>query len=248
MSDFESTSVEMQEVAEPAETEEVMETGVEDQEAAEPESGAAEVEPETGKTEADARFAEMRRQMEAAQREAESARAELAEVVAQNDARNEVMSRLTGNDDGDIAAIAEVTGMSEDEIIAEMEAAEEKTQLELRVKQLEEEVNSANAEKLMQADLATLQKIDPTLTSLDSLGSEYVEYIQAGLSPESAYWAIKAKENANHATPPKDMGKVATGTVEKDYFTEAEIEAMSPEQRAKNHKKIIASWEKIYKG
>lgn len=245
--DFKNTSAEMQEVAEPAETEEVYETGAEDQEIAEPESEEAaeaeyEEEPTDGKTEADAKFAEMRRQMEEAQKEADDARAELAEFQAQTEARNDAISRLTGNEEGDIAALAEVTGMSEDEIRAEMEAAEESAQKDLRIQQLEEEVNSAQAEKLMQADLSKLQKIDPTLTSLEDLGDEYVNYIGAGLNPEEAYWAIKAKERANHATPPKEIGKVNTGSAEKDYYTEAEIEAMSSEQLTKNWKKVMASW------
>jgi len=243
--DFENTSAEMQDVADPAETEEVTETGVEEPEVAEPESEATE--PEDGKTEADARFAQMRRQMEEAQREAESARAELEEYQAQNDARNNAISRIMGDGD-EIAAIAEVTGMSEDEIRAEMEAAEESAQKDLRIKQLEEQVYNSEAERLMQADLDTLRKIDPSLSSLDELGDQYIEYIAAGLSPERAYWAIKAEEGANHREPPKEVGKVATGAAEKDYFTEAEIEAMSPEQRAANHNKIIASWGRNYKG
>lgn len=247
MADFESTSVETPEVAEPAE-----ETGVEDLETAEPESEAEEhdVEPEddsTGKSDADAAFAQMRRENEQYQAELEAAREELDELreaQAQAEARTEAISRLTGNENGEIAALAEVTGMSEDEIIAEMEAAEESAQKDLKIQQLEERVNSVEAERLMQADLATLRKIDPSLTSLEALGDEYVRYVSAGLEPEDAYWAIKAKEQANRATPPKEVGKVATGTAEKDYFTNAEIDAMSPEQQRKNWKKIIASWER----
>ena len=251
MSDFESTSAEMQEVAEPAETEEVMETGVEDQEAAEPESETEEVEVEaeetesdSHKTEADASFAAMRRQMEEAQKEARDARAELERGQAQTEAKDDAFSRLTGNEDWEIKALAEVTGMSEDEIKAEMEAAEENAEKDLRIQQLEEQVGEIESERLMQADLEALRKIDPSLKSLEDLGPEYPEYIVAGLSPERAYWAIKAQERANQAEPPKAVGKVATGTVEKDYFTEAEIDAMSPEQQRKNYKKILASWER----
>lgn len=248
MADFESTSVETPEVAEPAE-----ETGVEDLETAEPESEAEdyEVEPEeeepTGRSDADAAFAQMRRENEQYLAELEAAREELDELreaQAQAEARSEAISKLTGNENGEIAALAEVTGMSEEEIIAEMEAAQEAAQKDLKIQQLEEQVSSVEAERLMQADLNRLRKIDPSLTSLESLGEEFVRYMAAGLEPEDAYWAIKAKEQANRATPPKEVGKVATGTAEKDYFTNAEIDAMSPEQQRKNWKKIIASWER----
>lgn len=226
------TSAEMEEVAELPE-----ETGAEDQEFAEPES------EEHQKTEADASFAEMRRQMEEAQQEAEDARAELAELMAQNEARQSAYSRLTGRGEGaEIAALAEVTGMSEDEIRAEMEAAKESAQKDIKIQQLEEQISSVRAEQLMQADLNELRKIDPSLKSLEDLGDSYIAYMEAGLSPEDAYWAIKAKERATQKTPPKPPGTVATGTVEKDRYTEAEIEAMSPEQRKANWRAIFNSW------
>lgn len=250
MSEFESTGVEAEEVAALPD-----ETGVEEPEVAAPESEAEEpeVEPEEeheGRSDADAAFAQMRRENEQYMAELEAAREELDELreaQAQTEARNEAISKLTGAENGDIAALAEVTGMSEEEIIAEMEAAQESAQKDLKIQQLEERVESVEAERLMQADLAALQKIDPSLRSLEDLGDEYIRYVGAGLEPEDAYWAIKAKETANHATPPKEVGKVATGTAEKDYFTEAEIEAMSPDQRAKNYKKIFASWDRIAK-
>lgn len=227
------TGAEELEVAVPAEEE----TGAEDQEFAEPES------EEHQKTEADASFAEMRRQMEEAQQEAEDARAELAELQAQTEARQSAYARLTGRgEDADVAALAEVTGMSEDEIRAEMEAARESAQKDIKIRQLEEQISSVKAEQLMQADLNELRKIDPSLKSLEDLGDSYISYMEAGLSPEDAYWAIKAKERATQKTPPKPPGTVATGTAEKDRYTEAEIEAMSPEQRKKNWKAIINSW------
>lgn len=242
MADFESTSVEMSEVAEPTE-----ETGVEEPEVAAPESEpeTEEVSEEHHKTDADASFAAMRREMEEAKRQASDAQAELEKFKAETEARDDAISRLTGTEDGTIAALAEVTGMSEDEIRAEMEAAQEAAQKDLRIQQLEEQLDSVEADRLMQSDLEELRRIDPTLTTLDSLGEPYAKLMATGLvSPTEAYWAIKGKEYATKATPPKEVGKVATGTAEKDYFTDAEIDAMSPEQLAKNYNKIIASWER----
>lgn len=241
--DFENTSVETEDVAALPE-----ETGVEEPESAEPVSEPDEEpqaeESEDHKTSADASFANMRRQMEEAQKEASEVRAELEKLQAQNEARDNAFTRLTGDEDGAVKALAEVTGMSEDEVRAEMQAAQESAEKDLRIQQLEEQVNAIDAERMMQADLEAIRQIDPSLKSLEDLGDEYVRYVVAGLSPEDAYWAIKAKEQATQATPPKEVGKVATGTAEKDYFTDAEIDAMSPEQLAKNHKKILASWER----
>ena len=149
MADFESTSVETSEVAEP--TEEV--TGVEEQETAEPVSEESVEEP-TGKTEEDAAWARMRRESEQARKELEAAQRELEELKAQNEARNNTYSRLTGSDSGEIAAIAEATGMSEDEVIAEIEAAEESARKDMRIAELEKQVTDIEAERMMQADLS----------------------------------------------------------------------------------------------
>ena len=250
MSDFESTSVEMAEVADQPE-----ETGVEDQDIAAPESEpedttAPEVEPESEeshKTEADASFAAMRRQMEEAQAEARDAMAELERMQAQTEARDDALSRLTGDEDWLVKALAEVTGLSEDEVKAEMEAAEESAEKDLKIQQLEERLGMVEAERLMQVDLEEIRRIDPSIKSLEALGAKYPKYIAAGLSPEEAYWAVKGKEVATQAEPPKAVGTVSTGFMEKDHFSEAEIDAMSSEQLAKNHKKIIASWDRMAK-
>lgn len=246
MAELESTSVETTEVAEPSE-EEV--TGVEEQETAEPVSEESE-EP-TGKTEEDAAWARMRREAEQARKDAEAARQELAEMKASAEARSSAISRLTGRgEDAEIAALAEVTGMSEDEVAEIYEREAESAQKDLRIEQLEEMVGSIQAERLMQVDLERLRKIDPSLNSLDDLGPEYARYMsvldpETGepiMQPEDAYWAIKAKERANQATPPKEIGKVATGTAEKTRYSQAEIDAMSSDQLKQNWKKILASW------
>ena len=246
MAEFESTSVETTEVAEPSE--EV--SGVEEQETAEPVS--EESEQPTGKTEEDAAWARMRREAEQARAEAEAAQKELAELKASNEARTSAFSRLTGRDENaEIAALAEVTGMSEDEVAEIYEREAESAQKDLRIEQLENMVSTIQGERLYQADLERLRKIDPSLTDLESLGPEYMRYMQATdpetgeplMEPEDAYWAIKAKERANQATPPKEVGKVATGPAEKTRFTAQEIDAMSSEQLKKNWRQIIASWD-----
>ena len=240
MADYESTSVETSEVAEP--TEEV--TGEEELEAAEPVSEESAEPEDSGKTEQDAAWARMRREAEEARAEAEAAQKELAELKAVQEARAEAESKLTGQDDARIKALAEATGMSEDEIIAEIEAAEESARKDLRIAELEEQIQSVEIDREMQADLAEIQKIDPAITSLDDLGEDFPSYISAGLDATQAYWAIKAREDANKATPPKPAGEVKTSVPEKDYYTDAEIDAMSSEQLTKNWKKVLASWDR----
>ena len=193
MAEFEATGVNETEVAEPSQED----TGVNEQESAETvseeETVEEEVQEEVQDSETNAAFARMRREAEQARSEAEAAQKELAELKAKNDAIAAAMSRLTGNDNGDIAAIAEATGMSEDEILAEFEAAEESAQKDLVIESLQEKITTLEADTLMQRDLAAIQKIDPTVKSLEDLGNEYGDYIIAGLSPEAAYWAIKGK-------------------------------------------------------
>ena len=242
MAEFEGTSVETSEVAEP--TEEV--TGVEEQETAEPVS--EESVEEHKKTEEDAAWARMRREKEDAKAQAEAAQRELAELKAMQEAREEAEARLTGQDNARIKALAEATGMSEDEVRAELEAAEESVRKDLRIEELEAQVQDAEIDRIMQADLYEIQKIDPDIKSLDDLGDDYSSYIRAGLDAEQAYWAIKAKESANRATPPKPAGAVKTSVPEKDYYTDAEIDAMSSEELTKNWKKVMASWDRKAKG
>lgn len=226
------------------------ETGVEEQEVASPVSEESE-EP-TGKTEEDAAWARMRREAEQARKDAEAAQQELAELKARNEARASAISRLTGKgEDAEIAALAEVTGLSEDEVAEIYEREIESAQKDRRIEQLEEMVSTIQGDRLYQADLDRLRKIDPSLNDLESLGDEYMRYMSAVdpetgepiMEPEDAYWAIKAKERANQATPPKEIGKVATGSAEKTKFSEAEIDAMSSDQLKKNWRKILASWD-----
>ena len=251
MADFESTSAVAEEVTETSEVAEPTEvTGGEEQEVTEPASEKSD--EDSGKSKSDAAWARMRREAEQARAEAEAAQRELAELKASNEARSSAISRLTGRgEDAEIAALAEVTGMSEDEVAEIYEREAEAAQKDLRIEQLEEMVNKIQGDRLYQADLERLRKIDPSLNDLESLGPEYMRYMQATdpetgapiMEPEDAYWAIKAKQRANQATPPKEVGKVATGPAEKTRFSAQEIDAMSSEQLKKNWRQIIASWD-----
>ncbi len=243
--EFENTSAEMEEVAELPETEEVNETGVEEPEFAEPES---ESEEPTGKTEADAAFAEMRRRAEEAEREKAEAIAELERVNAMAEARAAAIESM---DIDDIDALADQAGISREEVIAAIEQKQsaanaeiESRRKDLKISELEEKLNEVNAEKEMQNDLVLLQGIDPTIKSLDDLGKDYGEYIAAGLSAKQAYYAIKGEELTTKATPAVAPGKIENSEPPERELTEAEIDAMTPEEQRKNYKKIMAFWDK----
>ena len=226
----ENIGVEVQEVAEP----EV--TGVEEQEVAEPD-----VAKEGVKTEADAAFARQRRAMEDAERRAAEAERRVAEMEAEQNARREAMRRMTGSDTGDIDAIAENAGVDSDDILAVLESEQAAAKKDLEIQRLQNEVNAVRAEKAMQEDLKKIQEIDPEVKDLSELGDSYPDFIKAGLSAEDAYYACKAKEGATSVTPPKPIGKVNNEPPEKSYYTEAEVNAMSSQEKYDNAEKIMAS-------
>lgn len=237
MSDFnENVGVEEQEVTAPADN------GAEEQEVAAPdiEEEVIATGEETGRTSADSAFAEMRRAKEAAEREA-------AQLRAEAQARKAALERITGEKNGEFRAIAETFGASIDDVAATIDAERELALKNLEVDSLREQISSIEAEKSMQEDLAQLQKIDPTLKSLDELGESYGNYIGAGMSAEEAYWAVKAKEKATKMQPPKSFGEINKTPAEKTTFTLAEVKAMSPEEQEANYEKIMASmptWKK----
>lgn len=229
------TSAEMMEVAEPSE-----ELGEEAQEVAAPESEEPEdtesVEEEVeGKKDSDTAFAEMRRARLDAEAEVESLRREIAEMQAQN----ELFSELAGSEDWQISALADLSGDSEELVRLKLE----NEQLKAGNAKRDELANLREAELAMQEDLAKIQAIDPSVKSLEDLGEGFGSYIGAGLSAEDAYWAVKAKENASKPKPPSVVaGAVKTAPAEKEYYTQAEINAMSSEEKTKNWKKILASF------
>ena len=225
-------SVEEPEVAEPAEN--PTEESAEEKEVAEPSS-------ETGKTPQDAAFAEMRRRAEKAERE-------LAEHKATQKARQETMQRLTGQEDGDLAAVADSLGMSADELNEALQEGEESALLSMENEQLKSELLQIRVDKAQQEALAAVQKIDPTIQSLEELGQPFLHFLSAknddgtpAMSYEEAYFATQSLNNADKLTPPKPPGKAHNEPVEKTRFTREEVEAMSEEEQERNFEKILES-------
>ena len=221
-------SAETQEVAEPVEAE-----SAETQEVAEPEP--------QGKTDADSAFAEMRRAREEAERRAEEAERQLAEFSA----RETAIKNLSGRDDAVEQALAEALGLDVEDVVAQLDANTESAKKDLVIEELNEKLEMIEVERQMENDLREIQKIDPSVKSLDELGDVYIDLIQAGASAISAYYATKAQKINEGATPPKPIGKVDPSVPEKDFITEAEWDAMTPAEQSKNWKlgkKSMTKW------
>lgn len=238
------TGVEEQEVAEPVD--ETQETGAEEPEVAEPESEELE---ESGSKATDAAFAKMRRRAEEAERKEAEAQAELEKMRAKQDARVAALANM-GVDD--IDAMAEQTGMTREEVLETIQREEEAVEAEIRekakdikIQELEDQILAERVEREMAADLVELQKIDPSLKSLDDLGEDFVAYIAAGLTAKQAYAAVKSMEKSTKPTPATPPGRISeTAPPEKDFYTEEEVDNMTPAQQKANYKKILASMAK----
>lgn len=233
--DIENLGVNEPEVAEPV-TE-----GVNEPEVAEP------VEPEgkvpDGNSASEA-WARIRRESAENARRAEEAERALAEMQAREEARSNVVTRLTGRENGDIEVLAESMDLDPGDLASLISAEQDNTSKDNEIQRLRGELASAKAENQMQTDLAEIQKIDPSITSCEQLGESYVSYIKAGLSATDAYFAVKSKEAATTPSAPKEIGKVNSEPPEKDFFTKEEVDAMTSEQRYKNADKILASFSK----
>jgi hypothetical protein len=226
-------SVETQEVAEPVEV-----TSEETQEVAEP---AVEETIENSKTEQDSAFAEQRRARKAAEQRAIEAERKLAELEAEQKARTEAIRKITGEENAEITALAERMGLDPDDVMATLSSETEVALKDIEIQRLNEEINAVKAEKLMQEDLSKIQAIDSNVKSLEELGDTYINYIKAGLSAEDAYYAVKAREIAEKVVPAKAPGRVDAKPVEKDFFTEAEVDAMTEAEQVRHADKILAS-------
>ncbi len=96
-------------------------------------------------------------------------------------------------------------------------------------------------ERLMADDLQRIKKLDPTVKSLDDLGEDYFNLIQAGVDAEIAFSVYQQKKQRETKIPPAEIGKVnATNSTEKDYYSPGEVDKMSAKEL--DNPKI---WEKV---
>lgn len=220
--------VEAQETADPVTTDE---PGAEDQKAADP--GNA-----TKKSDADAAFAQMRRDLEKAKKDLEASQAESKQF-------QDALGLFFQGDDIIAQARAQAEERSLEDVKAEMKAQTDLSNANSEIATLREQLAEKEAESRMASDLREIQAIDPKVKSLDELGENYAKFIESGLSGKMAYYAAKAMENEGKATAPTAIGRVQQSAEEKTSFTKAEVDKMTPAEISKNYdaiRKSMLTW------
>lgn len=231
-------SAEIQEVAEP-EMDEALESA-ETQEVAEPDEAeysedTQEVETHE-RTEADARFAEMRRQNQQLERDAQMMREALSRYF-----EGETAEELSIN------ANAYAEERDPDEYRQEWEREQDyeraiRENEELRDRMLEMEID-----KRMEEGLREVREIDPNVKSLDELGESFIHMIAAGLTTKEAYYATLAMKNNEKVYAPDPIGRVSDNRVERDYYTSEELDNLTDEELDANWDKVMRSMDLLSK-
>ena len=224
-------SAEIQEVAEP-ETEAL--ESAETQEVAEPDtadnSNEVAESAERERTEADARFAEMRRQNQQLEREAQMMREALSRYF-----EGETAEELSIN------ANAYAEERDPDEYREEWERQQDYEKAIQENEALRSQMLDMRVRELMRDGLREIQEIDPSIKSLDELGSSFAKMIGAGLSNKEAYYATLAMNNKDKVFAPDPIGRVSDNRIERDYYTSEELDNLTDEELDANWDKVMRS-------
>lgn len=238
MADFENTSAEIQEVAEP-ETE--VEASEETQEVAEPVTETESPEVNSGRTAQDSAFAEQRRRIK-----------ELEEQNAELQSSNDTMfSSLQRYFDGDTAeelsinANAYAEQRDPEEYRAEWEHNREFEQLKAQNEALERQLRDVQVSQLMRDGLADIQAIDPSVKSFEDLGESFLRFVSSGLTSKEAYYATKAMDAKEGVHAPDSIGKVHDTNVERDYYTSEELDHLTDAEMDANWDKVQRSMSRL---
>ena len=204
------------------------------QEVAEPDTAdnsTAEVAEEAPqRTEADARFAEMRRQNQQLEREAKMMREALSRYF-----EGETAEELSIN------ANAYAEERDPNEYRQEWEKQQDYERALEENEKLRDQMLEMEIDKRMHEALRTIQQIDPNVKSLDELGESFINMIAAGLTNKEAYYAslaMKSKEKVFASVP---IGKVSGNRVERDYYTSEELDNLTDEELDANWDKVMRS-------
>lgn len=259
-------SDDIQEVAEPDVQEGVEESEVTDPIADEGES----VEDDDTTTEevdkSDHAFAEYRRRAEEAERRAEEAERKAQEVESEK-AQLEAKSNRINNalsmygydpEHADIDLLAQALDMEPDEVRDILNEDEQNkaneaklAEYEQQIAELNTQLEAARMEKMGNEVFSALQKLDPKLKSEEDVPDSFWK-IMAGQGDDAmdykdAYWLSNQYEKRKAKIAPDPIGKVNDTAEEKTYISEAEYDAMTDEQRDKNHEIIKASMPEWFK-
>ena len=232
-------SAENQEVAEP-EMDEALESA-ETQEVAEPDEAEYSEESQEEvvtheRTEADARFAEMRRQNEQLEREAQMMREALSRYF-----EGETAEELSIN------ANAYAEERDPDEYRAEWEREQDYERITRENEELRDKMLEMEIDRRMEEGLREVREIDPNVKSLDELGESFVHMIAAGLTTKEAYYATLAMKNNEKVYAPDPIGKVSDNRVERDYYTSEELDNLTDEELDENWDKVMRSMDLLSK-
>lgn len=208
--------------------------GVEGQEAAEPAVSEQSQQTQTGKTEKDSYFADMRRKQELDEMRQTNAQLQQQLTAAQK-AFSSYFEGENLQDQMDFA-LAQSRGVEVSEIRAEREAQDKVSQLENQLKFYQER----EIEKQMEDDLKEIQALDPTVTSLDDLPKTFLALRfnkEAGMSAKEAFIATKAISQQTRQPKPTSTGSVTgTGTPERDFYTSDELNSPDIAKKMDNPK------------
>ena len=214
-------SVETEDVAELPESENV-------------ESETEETTTQSGRTEQDSAFAEMRRRNK--------------ELENENKLMFDALNRYFNGDDAtelSIQANAYADDRNPDEVRAEYERFQETETLRSENEELQEQLMNIQLERRMAEDLRTIQKIDPTVKSLEDLGDSYLNYISAGLEATDAYYASLLRDQKEKVYPPDEIGKIADTKIDRDYYTSDELDNLTDEELDANWEKVMRSMKRL---
>ena len=229
-------SAEIQEVAEP-ETEAL--ESAETQEVADPanEADNSEVTEEAPqRTEADARFAEMRRQNQQLEREAQMMREALSRYF-----EGETAEELSIN------ANAYAEERDPDEYRQEWERQQDYERAMRENEELRDRMLEMEIDRRMRDGLREIQEIDPNVKSLDELGQSFINMIAAGLTNKEAYYASLAMKSKEKVFAPDPIGRVSDNRIERDYYTSEELDNLTDEELDANWDKVMRSMDLLSK-
>lgn len=237
-----TASVEMTEVAEPS-TE--VESG-ENVEVAEPQDNVEQNEQaetidegtqtegtdqseNSGRTESDAAFAEMRRKNEGLEHDVQILQDALSRY-------------FDGETPEELALRAQAYSEEReyDDVKADYDRDRELEELREQVRIAEEERQNLEIDQLIAQGLRDVQEIDPTIKSLEELGETFANFIGAGLTAKQAYYATQQMEAREKVHAPSGVGKIADNKTEREYYTSEELDNLTDEE-------MDANWDKVKK-
>lgn len=206
-------SVETQEVAAPeientenTEATVEVETSVETQEVAKPEQ-------QQRNFEKDSAYAKIRREAEALKKQNEML-AKTFEHFGFKGTTEEIVDQ----------AMAHYLEKPIEEVKAERLAKEQESKLQAELNYYKEQ----EVLRLMNEDLKKIQKLDPTVKTLQDVDERYFKFIANGLDGESAFAAVQQLQAKEKKNPPAEVGKINSSLkVVKDYYSKEEVDKLT---------------------